>query len=118
MIGRLHFLIAGDEPDVGVEMLMRRVGLQFQLAHPNHGGAGTQFVKKINKLLVGRDDVDILHQFDKEFVRARRLPRGADDADAALGGLRLNRAQKIDGLVFRRDDGQGLPVEFLWPPIF
>ena len=87
MIGRLHFLVAGDEPDVGIEMLMHRVGLQFQVAHANHGGAGTQFVKKIHKLLVSPDDVDVLRQLDEKFVRACRLPRIVDHTDTALRGL-------------------------------
>jgi len=44
---RCIFLIAGDELHACVEMNVRAIGLQFQIAHANHRGAGTEFVQKI-----------------------------------------------------------------------
>ena len=51
-----------------------RVGLQFQVAHAHHRGAGAELVKKIHQLLVVGDDVDVLHLLDEEsVVRVRDL---------------------------------------------
>ena len=98
------FLVAGDEPDVRVEVLARTVRLEFQITHADHRGARAELVKEIHELLVGGDHIDVLHLFDKKcVVRVHYRARVIGPANSAGFGLRLNRTHEIDGLVFGRD---------------
>jgi len=101
VLARLDFFVAGDEPDVRVEVLARTVRLEFQITHADHRGARAELVKEIHELLVGGNYTDVLHLFDKKTRRSYALSSASNwPANSAGFGLRLNRTHEIDGLVF------------------
>jgi len=69
--GRI-FLVAGHEPDIGVQSFAWRRRLQFQITHADgRGFVITEFIEKIYELLVVGKDSDVLDLLDKKasFVR-------------------------------------------------